>query len=165
MNDEPAVFSLWERFHEPKPSRASPLHFVQYRFMSRLESQPLSPHLQVYRLPLTALLSVAHRLTGVVLALGMVPLTGILVAAATDAVLYEYVRGLLSAWWGQALLVLWSAALYFHLCNGVRHLFWDAGLGFDVTTAHRTSLWTLAATITLTALTWAAAFWVRGMAA
>ncbi len=133
--------------------------------MSRLDPPPLSPHLQVYRLPLTALLSIAHRLTGVVLALGAVPLTGILVAAATDAALYEHVRGLLSAWWGQTLLVLWTAALYFHLCNGVRHLFWDAGLGFGVVTAYRTSLWVLAATLALTALTWGGALWARGTAA
>ena len=130
--------------------------------MSRPESPPLSPHLQVYRLPLTVLLSISHRMTGVVLALGAVPLTGIIVAAATDAALYEQVRDLLSTWWGQTLLVLWTAALYFHLCNGIRHLFWDAGLGFDVTTAYRTSLWTVAATVALTALTWGVALWARG---
>ena len=133
--------------------------------MSRRKPPPLSPHLQVYRLPLTALLSITHRFTGVVLALGTPALTGILVAAATDAALYEHVRALLSAWWGQALLVLWSAALYFHLCTGVRHLFWDAGLGFDVITAYRTSLWTLVATLALTALTWGTAFWARGVPA
>ena len=133
--------------------------------MSRRKPPPLSPHLQVYRLPLTALLSITHRFTGVVLALGMPVLTGVLVAAATDAALYEHARVRLSAWWGQVLLVLWSAALYFHLCNGVRHLFWDAGLGFGVAAAHRTSLWTLAAALALTVLTWGAAFWARGMPA
>ena len=133
--------------------------------MPQPNPKPLSPHLQVYRLPLTALLSIMHRITGVILALGMVPLTGILVTAAADAVLYEQLRGLLATWWAQILLILWTTTLHFHLCNGIRHLCWDAGVGFDVTTAFRTSLWTLAGTLALTALTWGAAFWVRGIPA
>lgn len=137
--------------------------------MSRPDSEsnprPLSPHLQVYRLPLTALLSILHRFTGVVLALGMAPLTAVLVAAAADAAAYEQLRALLAASWGQALLALWTGALYFHLCTGIRHLFWDAGLGFDVAVAFRTSLWTVAGALALTALTWSVALWVRGMPA
>ncbi len=133
--------------------------------MSRPDLKPLSPHLQVYRLPLTAMLSIMHRFTGVILAFGTVPLTGVLVAAAADAAAYEQIRGLLATWWGQVALILWTGALYFHLCNGIRHLFWDAGFGFEVSVAFRTSLWTLAGTLTLTALTWFAAFWIRGMPA
>ena len=120
----------------------------------RDSSRPLSPHLQVYRLPITAVLSIMHRMTGVVLSLGLVLLVVVLAAAAWHADSYEMVRVMLSHWLGQLFLIAWTASLYLHLCNGIRHLFWDAGLGFDLKRTEQTAYLTIAGTIVLTAATW-----------
>ena len=117
-------------------------------------SRPLSPHLQVYRLPITAILSILHRLTGVVLSLGLVLLVAVLATAAWDIGSYEFLREMLSHWLGQLFLIAWTAALYLHLCNGIRHLFWDAGLGFDLNRTQQTAYLTIAGTLILTAATW-----------
>ncbi len=116
--------------------------------------RPLSPHLQIYRLPLTAVLSIAHRITGVLLALGNVALVAWLVAVVAGDPVYASVHAWFASVPGRSLLVAWSAMLYFHLCNGVRHLFWDAGQGFELRTVDVTAVAALAATAALTALTW-----------
>jgi len=118
----------------------------------------LSPHLQVYRLPLTALLSVTHRLTGLVLTLGTVLLIGLLLAAAAGPETYAPAQRLAGSWPGQCLLIACTFALYFHLANGVRHLFWDAGYGFDLDTVQRSALGVLGVSAALTVLTWLVAW-------
>ena len=117
-------------------------------------SRPLSPHLQVYSLPVTAILSIMHRMTGVILSLGLVLLVVVLATAAWHRETYEVLRTLLSHWLGQSFLILWIAALYLHLCNGIRHLFWDAGMGFDLKRTNQTAYLTVAGTAILTAATW-----------
>jgi len=92
--------------------------------------RPLSPHLQIYRLPVTALLSITHRITGVLLTLGLVLLALGLMAAAAGPVSYVKFQAFLTGYVGQMLLWGWLYALFFHLCHGVRHLVWDTGNGF-----------------------------------
>ena len=118
------------------------------------QRRPLSPHLQVYHFPLTAILSIAHRITGALLALGNVVLVAWVAAVAVDARTYGWMHALFVSLPGRIALVAWSLMLYFHLCNGVRHLFWDAGWGFDTRTVDLTAIAALAGTVTLTALTW-----------
>ena len=124
--------------------------------------RPLSPHLQIYRLPLTAVLSILHRMTGALLGLGLVVMVVWLAALASDAATYQKLHDLFAAWTGRVLLVAWSAALYFHLCNGVRHLIWDLGLGFDSTFVDRSALGAILITILLTAATWIMVCVTRG---
>ncbi len=93
------------------------------------DERPLSPHLQIYRLPLTAVLSFAHRLTGVFLTLGMLLLVVCLVAVAEGPAAFADVQVFLRSWIGLILLWGWIYALFFHLCHGVRHLVWDTGCG------------------------------------
>ncbi len=116
--------------------------------------RPLSPHLQVYRFPLTVILSIAHRMTGALLALGQVALIAWLVAVAAGRPVYESAHAWFASVPGQVLLITWSLMLYFHLCNGIRHLFWDAGHGFELRTVDITAVITLIAAAALTALTW-----------
>ena len=97
----------------------------------KLVRRPLSPHLQVYRWPISMALSISHRITGVGLALGMVLMTWWLVAAATGGGSFALVQGFLGSPVGVVVLLGWSASLIFHLFTGVRHLFWDVGRGFD----------------------------------
>ena len=126
-----------------------------YNYLSmRYSSRPLSPHLQVYRLPITAVLSIMHRMTGVVLYLGLVLLVIVLATAAWHLEAYEALKTMLSHWLGQVFIIAWIAALYLHLCNGIRHLFWDAGMGFDLRKTQQTAYLTVAITAILTAATW-----------
>ena len=115
---------------------------------------PLSPHLQIYRLPLTALLSIAHRLTGVVLALGSVFLVWLLAAAADSEASYGQLVVHLGSWYGQIFLFGLVFSLYLHFCNGIRHLFWDVGLGFELETADLTAKLVIVCAIILTIATW-----------
>ena len=115
---------------------------------------PLSPHLQIYRLPLTALLSITHRITGFVLAIGSVLLVALLAAAAYSPDAYDSMLPHLAAWYGQLLLIAFVFGLYLHFCNGVRHLFWDAGYGFDLGVVDLTAKLAIVVAILMTAATW-----------
>ncbi len=119
-----------------------------------MQEHPTSPHLQVYRLPLTAIFSITHRLTSVVLSIGVSALIIILLIAATDRTSYEAIHGALAGWPGQSLLVLWTAALYFHFCHGIRHLLWDAAIGYSKAAGRLANILTLVGTVVLTAATW-----------
>ena len=118
---------------------------------------PTSPHLQIYRLPLTALLSITHRITGVILAFGSLVLIWILAAAANSAAYYEAMVPHLQSWYGQLFLLAFVFALYLHFCNGLRHLFWDAGYGFELETVDLTAKLAIVLAIILTVATWAVA--------
>ncbi len=122
--------------------------------MALEDNRPLSPHLQVYRLPLTAVLSVAHRLTGLAIVLGTVLLVLALFTVAAGPQAYATTYMLLDSWAGRLLLIAFTFALYFHLCNGLRHLVWDMGYGFELETADRSALLTLAGAAVLTVVTW-----------
>ena len=119
--------------------------------------RPTSPHLQIYRLPLTALLSITHRITGVILALGSVVLVWILAAAADSVEYYQAMIPHLQSWYGQLFLVGFVFSLYLHFCNGVRHLFWDVGYGFELETVDLTAKLAIALAVILTVATWAVA--------
>ncbi len=96
-----------------------------------MNKRPLSPHLQIYRLPLTAWLSITHRITGVFLSLGMIVLVIFLLAVAQGVESFSLVHGFLVSIVGRIFLWSWVYALIFHLCHGFRHLVWDTGHGFD----------------------------------
>jgi succinate dehydrogenase / fumarate reductase cytochrome b subunit len=125
--------------------------------MARI-SGPLSPHLQIYRPQLTSVLSITHRATGIFLALGALLLCYWLLSIAAGPASYEKLVTLLSAWPGRIVLVCVVLSFYYHLCNGVRHLFWDAGFGLELRSTYRSGYAVLAATIALTAATCFAAW-------
>jgi len=122
--------------------------------------RPLSPHLQVYRPQLTSILSILHRLTGCALAVGTLLLVWWLAAAAGWGTPFADVQAIIGSWIGRLLLFGWSFALFYHLCNGIRHLFWDAGRGFELSSVNASGV---AVVIVSTVLTLAA--WVWGYAA
>ncbi len=120
-------------------------------------SRPLSPHLQVYRLPLAALLSVyGHRVTGIGLFGGLILLTGWVASAAYGEETYALAMDVITSLFGQVVLFGFSVALYFHVCTGIRHLFWDAGKGFEIPQFQRSNLIVLVAAVVLTIITWLA---------
>lgn len=116
--------------------------------------RPLSPHLQVYRPQLTSVLSITHRATGVALAAGTLLLVWWLVAAAAGPEQFALVRSVVGSWIGKLILLGWTVSLFFHLANGIRHLFWDAGYGFELRTTYASGWVVVAATVVLTALAW-----------
>ena len=123
-----------------------------------VSNRPLSPHLQVYKLPLTAITSILHRATGVALGIGTVFLVWWLMATAIGGGHFEIVQTVMGSWIGQLILFGFSFALFFHLCNGVRHLFWDSGYGFEVVKAEMSTKLVIAATAVLTVLAWILSF-------
>jgi len=114
----------------------------------------MSPHLQVYNLPFTAMLSILHRATGAGLFFGLILMVWVLGAAAGGAESWQSMHGFLSSWFGQLVLLGFTFSLYYHFCNGIRHLFWDIGKGFELSDADKAGKIVIAASIALTLLTW-----------
>lgn len=119
-------------------------------------NRPLSPFMigPVYRPQITSMLSILHRLTGIGLALGFALVVWWFFAAAAGPDYFGFVDGFLTSWVGHLILFGSTFALYFHLCNGIRHLFWDAGYGFDVERVTQTGIIVVIASGVLTLFTW-----------
>jgi succinate dehydrogenase / fumarate reductase, cytochrome b subunit len=120
----------------------------------RTVRRPLSPHLQVYRWQLTMALSIVHRATGIGLGVGTLLLVWWLVAAAWSDAAYAGVAAFSGSWFGYLCLFGWTASLWYHFCNGMRHLGWDFGYGYEIGEMRGTGIAVLAATVVLTVLTW-----------
>lgn len=116
--------------------------------------RPLSPHLQIYKPQLTSVLSITHRGTGVFLTIGALFLSCWLLSIANGPEAYTALQQYISAWYGVILLYTWVFSLYYHLCNGVRHLFWDMGMGLEIKTTYTSGYIVIAASIVLTIATW-----------
>jgi succinate dehydrogenase / fumarate reductase cytochrome b subunit len=119
-------------------------------------SRPLSPHLQIYRWPITMVLSISHRVTGVALAVGTLLLVWWLVAMATGPSAFAAAQRFIGSWFGQLLLLGWSFSLFFHFANGIRHLVWDTGHGYSIKAMNGSSWVVIAASVVLTVIAWAA---------
>lgn len=117
-------------------------------------NRPLSPHLGIYKWQVSNTLSILHRLTGVSLSCGALALLAWIVGAASGPQAHAAVTELLAGPIGLLLLFGFSASFFYHLGNGIRHLFWDAGWGFDKEIARRTGWVTAIAAVILTALYW-----------
>ncbi len=115
---------------------------------------PISPHLSIYRWPITMTLSILHRVTGVAMSAGLIVLCVWLMSAASGADDYELVASLLSTVIGKLMLIGFSFAFFLHLANGVRHLFWDVGLGFEKYQANASAWFVLLLACGLTAALW-----------
>lgn len=122
--------------------------------MSSQSNRPISPHLQIYRWQISMLTSIAHRASGIVLSVGSVFLAIWLIAAANGPDVYASVNGIAASWFGQLIMFLWSFALFYHLCNGVRHLVWDVGIGLDLETARLTGFAAIGVAVALTIFVW-----------
>ena len=120
--------------------------------------RPLSPHLQVYdMMQLTSALSISSRITGVAWGLGLVLLVWWLVAAASGPSAFAGAQWFLSSWLGLLGLFAMTGAAWYHTLNGVRHLAWDAGYGYDIPSTYRSGRIVLVGTAVMTVLTWVVA--------
>lgn len=122
--------------------------------------RPLSPHLQVYRPQITTVLSILHRATGIVLAIGAFGLAWWLMAITASPERYEQFMAVAGSLPGKLVLGAFSWCLLYHFCNGIRHLFWDAGKGFEIKQFYASGWTVVVASFVLTAGLWA---WALGM--
>jgi len=120
------------------------------------QQRPLSPFMFPiwYRFQITSGLSILHRLTGIALAVGSILLAWWLIAVAAGGKWFAATHELLASRVGLLLLFLWSAAFFYHLCSGIRHLAWDRGHGFELRSAYRSGYAVIIATVVLTVLSW-----------
>jgi len=116
--------------------------------------RPLSPHLSIYRWPITMASSILHRATGVGLAVGFIVYVAWLFDAASGPNAYSTFLGAMESTPGCVLLVGWSYAFFYHLANGIRHLVWDTGRGLEKEQATASAWFVIVASIALTAAFW-----------
>lgn len=119
--------------------------------MKQIE-RPLSPHLSVYKPQITSVLSILNRITGVALSVGLIALTYWLLAIAGGSESYADMKDCLGGILGKLLIFGWTFAFFYHLCNGIRHLYWDTGRGFEPEQVTRSGIITIVATVFLTVL-------------
>jgi len=126
--------------------------------LSDKDKRPLSPHLQVYKPQLTSSMSIFHRITGAALAVGTIMVVWWLVAAATGEEAYNVAMDFAKSPLGLFMIFGWSVSLFYHTCNGIRHLFWDMGYLFKLENAYKAGYLVWFGTILLTASAWYCAF-------
>ena len=124
------------------------------------KARPLSPHLQIYRLPLPAILSITHRTTGVILSTGTLLLAAWMVALAQGPESFAIAMMIVSHPLGQLVLFGYSAALFYHMCNGIRHLNWDRGAGLEIESVYRSGKFVIGAAVILTAALWSIVYFM-----
>jgi succinate dehydrogenase / fumarate reductase, cytochrome b subunit len=117
-------------------------------------ARPLSPHLQIYKPQLTSMTSILHRLTGLAMAIASILLVGLLGALTMGPESFEQAKVIAAHPAAIIVFILWSWGLFYHLFNGIRHLAWDAGAGFDIKVAYRTGYIVLIGSVLVTIALW-----------
>ena len=116
--------------------------------------RPLSPHLQVYKPQLTSVMSILHRATGIALSVGALYLVIWVVFASASPQTYAMFQSFNVSILGRIFLGGWLFCIFYHLCNGIRHLFWDAGIGFELKDAYRSGWIVVGVCLAATLVSW-----------
>ena len=124
-------------------------------------TRPLSPHLQIYKPQLTSLLSILHRFTGLFLVVGAIIIAGWLLSLALGGEYFSSYQTILRTIPGKIVLVVWSFSMFYHLFNGIRHLFWDAGRGHELKNAYLTGWLVFIGAALATIALWASSFFIE----
>lgn len=126
------------------------------------QPRPLSPNIQIYRPQLTSVLSIANRISGLVLSLGAAGLVVWLTAAAAGPQTYRVVQSAIGSWAGRVLLFGCTFAFFLHLCGGIRHLVWDTVHGFELRSIYISGWAVVGASVALTVGAWVASLFIAG---
>ncbi len=126
--------------------------------------RPTSPHLTIYKPQITSVMSILHRITGLALSVGTFFLVVWLWAAAYSPDCFAGLHSFFGGFIGKFMMFGWSIAFYYHLLNGLRHLWWDLGHGFELQSVERSGWLVAAGCFALTLITWIIAFSVSGAA-
>ena len=116
--------------------------------------RPLSPHLQVYRPQLTSVLSILHRMTGAGLAAGTLLIAWLLFATISGENAFNDFQAFRGSGLGKFMIFCWVWAFNYHMLNGIRHLFWDAGFGFELPTVYKSGWAVVAGSVILSVVIW-----------
>lgn len=133
---------------------------VAYTSEGKAVRRPLSPHLQIYTPQMTSILSIMNRVTGIAVSVGTLLLVWWLVAAASGPSAFATVQGFIGSPIGLFVLFGWTVSLFFHFFNGIRHLAWDAGYGFDLPQTYASGWAVVIATAASSILVWAVGLWL-----
>lgn len=125
--------------------------------------RPLSPHLQVYRPQITSVLSILNRITGMALVGGALLLANWILSASYGPEMFDLAQSLLGSWFGRLVLFGMTFSLYFHLANGIRHISWDIGYGFELSTLNKSGIVVVLFAIVMTVFTFYLAYASAGV--
>ena len=118
------------------------------------KERPISPHLQVYKPQITSVLSIFHRITGVALTFGLILSVAWIFTLSLGEEYFEYFSFFIKSWFGLLILFGFTFALNYHFCNGIRHLFWDFGIGFSISQINITGWAVVFLSFILTSIFW-----------
>ena len=156
-----ALSSVYQFINVEAPLESFPPLFERFSPMPS-GNRPLSPHLQVYRPQLTSILSILHRITGVVIWAGAVMMTYWIASATYGPEAFARAQWFLGSWFGRLVLLGLTGASFYHLANGIRHLAWDIGWGYEMDKLNISGWAVLIFTGVMTVLTFLAGYWVAG---
>ena len=156
-----ALSSVYQFINVEAPLESFPPLFERFSPMPS-GNRPLSPHLQVYRPQLTSILSILHRITGVVIWAGAVMMTYWIASATYGPEAFARAQWFLGSWFGRLVLLGLTGATFYHLANGIRHLAWDIGWGYEMDKLNISGWAVLIFTGVMTVLTFIAGYWVAG---
>ncbi len=115
---------------------------------------PLSPHLQIYRWQISSLISITHRITGMLNFLGLIFISTWISSAGISENLFEYFSVFLKSFIGRFILIGFTWSISYHLLSGIRHLFWDLGYGYEIKTANFSGILVILSSLILTIILW-----------
>jgi succinate dehydrogenase / fumarate reductase cytochrome b subunit len=115
---------------------------------------PLSPHLQIYRWQISSLLSITHRITGILNLLGLIFISAWISSAGIGENLFEYFSVFLKSFIGKFILIGFTWSINYHLLSGIRHFFWDLGYGYEIKTANISGVIVIVSSLLLTVFLW-----------
>ena len=115
---------------------------------------PLSPHLQIYRWHISSLLSITHRITGVINLIALILIFFWLVVLSLGENNYELFLSIINSFFGKSILIGFTWSMSFHLLSGIRHLVWDLGYGFEIKTANISGIIVIITSLVVTVIFW-----------
>ena len=115
---------------------------------------PISPHLQIYRWHISSLLSITHRIAGIINLLALVLMFFWLLAFSLGESNYELFLLAINSFFGKFILIGFTWSMCFHICSGIRHLAWDMGYGFEIKTANISGVLVILSSLVSTVIFW-----------
>jgi len=115
---------------------------------------PLSPHLQIYRWQVSSLVSITHRITGILNLLGLIFICIWISSAGISQNLFEFYSFFLKSFFGKFILIGFTWSMSYHLLSGVRHFFWELGYGYEIKTANISGIVVIVSSLFMTVLLW-----------
>ena len=116
--------------------------------------KPLSPHLSIYKPQITSIMSISHRLSGIFQSFGNVMIFMFFILILVEEKYYNLAMFFFKSYLGIAFTFLYIFSLCYHACNGIRHLIWDLGYGFELKNVYISGYFTIAISLILNTLVW-----------